>query len=269
MSNLTADLNYSDANHANRVEWPYQLTNSLTVYKGSALGTTSTGYAVKWADTAGYKFKGISARGAVGDTSATPPVEAEIVQGAILKRLTVTGASAITDIDSYVYLSTDNPDDVTLTSTVNVGPVGQIVRYYGGTTCDVRFFSPEEYLAHSRAGAWSFQIDLASVADGDVVTAFEPGFAGRITDAQFVVNVPVTTGSKLSTLNVEIDTTNLTGGTIALTSANCTPIGAIIDAAAITAGNAFTASNTISVEASSTTAFAEGSGTLVITYEAI
>jgi hypothetical protein len=112
--------------------------------------------------------------------------------------------------------------------------------------------------------ALSFQVDLASVSDADVVTTLTPGFAGEIVDMDFVVNVPVTTGSRATTLNAEIGTTDLTGGAIALTSANCTPMGAVIAATAITAANTFTATDTISIEASSTTAFAEGSGTLIV-----
>jgi hypothetical protein len=109
-----------------------------------------------------------------------------------------------------------------------------------------------------------FPINLASVADGDVITSFKPMMKGKIVHMSFTVNVPVTTASKLSTLNAEIGTTNLTGVTIALTSANCTPMGATIHAAAITGNNTVTEDDLISIEASSTTAFAEGSGTLAV-----
>jgi len=115
-------------------------------------------------------------------------------------------------------------------------------------------------------GIWTHQISLADVADGDVLTTFTPGFHGQIDALDFVVGVPVTTAAKASTLNMEIGTTNLTGGTVALTSANCTPQGAEVAGAAVTAANVFTATDTLSVEASSTTAFAEGDGMLVITY---
>jgi len=147
MSNLTADLNFPDVSDSRRNYWPRRLTNALQVFKGSALGLNpSTGLLVKWADTAGLRWMGFAQKGATGNTSATPPVEAELVEGATIKRLTVTGVTAITDMDAKVYLSTDNPDDVTLTPTTNVKAVGQIVRYHGGTTCDVRFYTPAEYL---------------------------------------------------------------------------------------------------------------------------
>ncbi|MDI1263863.1 MAG: hypothetical protein PS018_11460 [bacterium] len=100
---------------------------------------------------------------------------------------------------------------------------------------------------------------------GDVVTDIRPGVYGKIEYWEYVVTQPVTTGSKLATLNLEIDTTNVTGGTIALTSAAATPLGkAIAMGSDITANNTLTPESTLSVEAASVTAFAEGSGFLNI-----
>lgn len=111
----------------------------------------------------------------------------------------------------------------------------------------------------------SFPVNLASITGTqDVVTGFTPGYAGEILSVAFLVNVPVTTAAKLATLNVEIGATDLTGGVVALTSANCTPMGAIVAGTAVTAANVFAATDTISVEASAVTAFAEGSGTVLI-----
>lgn len=111
----------------------------------------------------------------------------------------------------------------------------------------------------------TFPIELASiVGTQDVVTDFQPGFDGTIEDIEFVVNKAVTTAAKLASLNVEIGTTDLTGGIVALTSAAATPMGKIIAASAITGNNVLTRTSKISVEASAVTAFAEGSGTLII-----
>lgn len=109
-----------------------------------------------------------------------------------------------------------------------------------------------------------FPIELASVANGDVVTDYRPGFDGTIEDVSFVTNKPVTTAAKLATLNLEIGATNLTGGVVALTSATVTPQGKIIAGTAITGNNAFKRGDAISVEASAVTAFVEGSGTLMV-----
>ena len=111
----------------------------------------------------------------------------------------------------------------------------------------------------------SIPLTLASIADGDLVTAFTPGYKFKILAVDFVTTTVASTADKLSTLNVEIGTTNLTGGVVSLTTSSCDTRGEITAGTAVTAANTGTASDTISVEAASTTAFVEGSGTLLIT----
>ena len=107
-------------------------------------------------------------------------------------------------------------------------------------------------------------VNLASVANGDVLTNYVPGYAFKILSVSFAVSVPVTTAAKATTLNLEIGTTDLTGGAIALTSANCTPLGALVAGSSITAANTGTATDNVSIEAASTTAFVEGAGYVLI-----
>jgi hypothetical protein len=83
----------------------------------------------------------------------------------------------------------------------------------------------------------------------------------------FVVTDPATTGDKLATLNLEIGTTDVTGGVVSLTSATgggTLTLGELTEGTAITGNNAFDDTDTISVEAASVTAFAEGEGVLLI-----
>ncbi|MGB9886747.1 MAG: hypothetical protein ACPLRW_07115 [Moorellales bacterium] len=111
----------------------------------------------------------------------------------------------------------------------------------------------------------SIPVKLAKITQaGDVVTNYIPGFAGAIKKVSFVVTDPVTTASKAATLNLEIGTTDVTGGVLSLTSANCGTLGAVINGTAITGNNVFSATDSISVEASNVTAFAEGEGVLLI-----
>lgn len=108
-------------------------------------------------------------------------------------------------------------------------------------------------------------INLATItAAGDVVTEIRPGIYGTIEYWEFVVVQPVTTAAKLATLNLEIDTTNVTAGTIALTSAAATPLGKVIPGAAITGANVLVPESKLSIEAASVTAFVEGTGFVVI-----
>jgi hypothetical protein len=110
----------------------------------------------------------------------------------------------------------------------------------------------------------AFYLSLIEITAADVLTTYTPGFPGKIVSLDFHVHDPVTTAAKAASLNAEIGTTNLTGGVVALTSANCTPTGAEVNGTAVTANNVFTNTDTISIEGSSVTAFAEGSGWLIL-----
>ncbi len=117
----------------------------------------------------------------------------------------------------------------------------------------------------SNIDTFTFGIELPLLADGDVITDWTPGFAGTIVSVAFRVIEPVTTAAKAATLNLEIDGVDVTGGVLALTSANMTPASAVVNGTAITALNTFAADSTITVEASAVTTFIEGSGEIIIT----
>ena len=109
-----------------------------------------------------------------------------------------------------------------------------------------------------------FPVNLAAVANGDVVTEYKPGIAGTIEYFSFVTSQPVTTAAKTAAFNLEIGTTNVTGGVLTVTSAAATPLGKVIEATAITGANTLAVDSKLSIEAASVTAFAEGQGTLRI-----
>jgi hypothetical protein len=69
-------------------------------------------------------------------------------------------------------------------------------------------------------------------------------------------------------LNLEIGTTNLTGGVLGLTSANTNTLGVVVSSSAITAGNTYAPGALLSIEgATGAGAFAEGSGILHVEIE--
>ena len=108
-------------------------------------------------------------------------------------------------------------------------------------------------------------VNLPSIAGAqDVVTNLYPGFAGIIESVDFLVNAPVTTAAKAATISPFVNSTAVTGGALALTSAAATPMGKLINGTEITALNSFGATDTISFKATSVTAFTEGSGELVV-----
>lgn len=109
-------------------------------------------------------------------------------------------------------------------------------------------------------------VELPLLANGDITT-WTPGVAGRIISHKFRVTEPVTTAAKAATINLEIDGVDVTGGVIALTSANATPAGAVVNGTAVTALNLFDADSVITWEASGVTTFIEGSGELILTVQ--
>lgn len=105
---------------------------------------------------------------------------------------------------------------------------------------------------------------MVTLANGDLVTDLVPGIAGYITHVEWLQGKAVSTASKLATINVEIGSTDLTGGVVSLTSALCTPLGKVIAGTRVTANNRLERNSKISVEATSVTAFVEGDGALRI-----
>lgn len=107
-------------------------------------------------------------------------------------------------------------------------------------------------------------VNLATVADGDVLTSLPIPYNFRIESVDAYVTNEVTTGAKTTTLNVEIGTINLTGGVLTVDSTTAATLGAKIAGTAVTANNTGIAGAAISIEAASTTAHAEGQIVVVI-----
>lgn len=117
-----------------------------------------------------------------------------------------------------------------------------------------------------------FSFALASIANGDLIITYPLGAScggsGKIVGFTASTTSLVTTGSKGSTLNLEIDGTNVTGGVLTLTSALMDAVtDPVISATAITGNNTFTATSTLDLEAASTTAFVEGAATFHVWVE--
>lgn len=223
------------------------------VYQGAAVGDNASGYMRPLVSA--DPFRGFALEKCDNSAGSAGDLNVKLLESGKIQ-LSISGL-AITDVGRPVYAT----DDDTFVLTGIGSFIGHVTRYVSSGVGIVKFDAtkPEEEMIVT------IPITLSNVADGDVLTTLTPGFHGRIKSLDFAVGVPVTTAAKLSTLNAEIGTTNLTGGTVALTSANCTPLGKIVAGAAITAAAAFTNTDTISIEASSTTAFVEGDGYLLLT----
>jgi hypothetical protein len=112
-------------------------------------------------------------------------------------------------------------------------------------------------------GVITIPLDLVSLANGQHYTV-TPGFAGRIKSVAVVVSKPATTAAKAATVTAEVASVVVTGGVVAITSANMTPAANSVAGTAITALNTFTAAQTIGVGISAVTAFVEGSAFAVL-----
>lgn len=101
---------------------------------------------------------------------------------------------------------------------------------------------------------------LANLANSMVLQIAVP-FPFTLDSALFRVgDKAVTTAAKSVTVQAKVSGTNVTGGTVALVSADLTPTGATKALSAITGANTGAAGGTVEIECSSVTAFAEGNG---------
>jgi hypothetical protein len=224
------------------------------IYEGAAVGDNASGYARPL--VAGDPFRGFCVQKADNTGGSAGDINVEVESKGRIQ-LSITSL-AITDVGRAVYASDDNAFALSGNGTY----IGRVVRYISSGVGVVEFDASkveDEIIV-------SVPVTLANITGaGDVVTTYTPGFNGRIKKMDWVQGAPVTTASKAADLNAEIGTTNVTGGVVALTSAACTPLGKTIAGSAVTAANAFTATDTISIEAANVTAFAEGAGAILLT----
>lgn len=158
------------------------------------------------------------------------------------------------------------------------------VAFYGGTPIVQPTTADQTALTDSTGGSvadatlaatagvstLSIPIQLASMTTSaaDLVTAFTPGYKFKILGLSFATTTVSTGDGASQVLNLEIGTTNLTGGALTLTLAGTDTLGELTAATAVTAANTGAADATISVEvAASGTVFTAGSGVLLVTIQ--
>lgn len=108
----------------------------------------------------------------------------------------------------------------------------------------------------------SFHFSAAAFANGDLLTNYVPGYAFKILKFDARCVAPVTTAAKAATLNLEIVSTDVTGGVISLSGLYA--MGAAQAGSAVTANNIGAATDSFSIEASAVTTFIEGEFELII-----
>ena len=116
-------------------------------------------------------------------------------------------------------------------------------------------------------GAYAITIPvpyMTALVAADFLTAYTPGHRFEVLGVSFAVSLPPSTASKLCDVNLELGTTNVTGGVVSLTTANCSAFGGVVNGTAITANAVGSASDTLSIEVTNVTAFIEGAGYFLI-----
>ncbi len=151
--------------------------------------------------------------------------------------------------------TTLDPDEV-----VTFGPIASLTDSTTGTAGDT-------LAATAGVNTIAIPIQLAAMTTSaaDLITNYVPGYAFELLSAEFVTTTIGAGASASQVLNFEIGTTNVTGGVLTLLLADTNTLGKKTAATAITAANAGTAADTISLEVAATgTVFTAGAGVLLL-----
>jgi len=195
-----------------------------------------------------------------------------------MKRFTLFTLLALTAVALAANLPEikQDPDALYLTTAAD-----QKVAFHGATPVAQRSGADATALTDSTGGSvsgatlaptagistLSIPITLASMTTSaaDLVTAYTPGYKFKILAVDFATTTVSTGDGASQVINVEIGTTNVTGGVVTATLAGTDTLGELSSGTAVTAGNTGSASDTISVEvAASGTVFTAGDGVLLI-----
>lgn len=262
MADATSNQNLSyDAKLANDQCEGEIASSEQVVINGFVSMLYGTGHIDNADDADGHIPFGVAVKQAVGDNSSdglTGDGSNKVITeaGKTITRVSVTGASSDADNGKLVY-ATDN-QTLTLTKPTTGLPFGFVKRWITSTYCEVRMFTLGEAIM------WGFVPRKETVFLGVVSSMALGGTAAadllkytlrkhsKITDFYaYPVSVDdaITAGDQ--TLNLEIGTTNLTGGELNLTEAECDALddlGTKTSASSITANNEGHEGDVVTVE---------------------
>lgn len=239
-----------------------QVANTAIAYDGGfqAMGTASHGTAASrgrvfpFTGAAGEFPIGFAIQGKVtGDTSATPPTTTSIwLADTRVNSCPVTGlAGTVADNCKWVYATADGTFTLTRPSDPNGDPVGLTIQFKTSALCDVIFFGVGTKCAMSAGGGTKRTWNLGSyvnyrASSGNVATSIIAPCHGRILGV-YAECVNVNTDVDVSsTLNVEINGTDVTGGVVTLAAADTA--GQKKSGTAVTAANVMHAGDLIDIE---------------------
>lgn len=151
---------------------------------------------------------------------------------------------------------------VKVSNTSQAATIGAITDSTGG----IATTSPATLIANGERSTLIIPVGLLATLVNTTTYQVTIPYGFTVVSALFHTDVPATTGSKLATLTVSTTAGAVTGGVMALTSANQTPTGAAVAATAISGAAATDiATHNVIVTVSLVTAFVEGSGHIEVT----
>jgi hypothetical protein len=213
---------------------------------------TSQGEADKYAPSVnGIIFSGLSFSKVTGDSAASPrPASRQQIQSLKLVDVAVTGAADKEDVLKAVYLA-DN-QTMTLTRPAKGELVGYTMEYKGDAKFDVLLLGLAERLAANSQAELLYlgQLNFGTVIDGNIRIAFPAPFHGKILEVFGMVAQVMVGADGAININLEIDTVNVTGGVVAMTTAAGGTLGTKLAGTAVTANNIFREGSAIDVEGS-------------------
>lgn len=210
-----------------------EIVDADTVYQ-NGLVALSAGEIKDYSGAAGETPIGIAQETVLGNAES-PAARAMVDVGPkVLKKVDVSGVTAISDVGAIVYLNTDNFADLTLTRPTRGVPIGFVTRWYSGDDCDVQVFSWAELVLVGFAGNGADLVHLghftaANVTAADLIKATIP-YRYRVISAYAVVEKALAGGTSI-TITLKKGSTALTGGVITF---GTDAAAAKVDASAIT-----------------------------------
>ena len=156
-----------------------------------------------------------------GAPAAAPIVEASIhTGGGIIQSVSVATSASVADHLRLVYMTDDDTFTLARPAAAAI-PVGFIVRWITGTTCDVQIFSLTEFVMNAMAGQGQALLNLGTVcpvlaAAGNLATGIRAPHHGFITEVFAICKRKPTDADVHMDIQLEIGGTNLTGGIVTL-----------------------------------------------------
>ena len=213
------------------------IANAAQMYGGALAQIRNEDHATSQGDVAPYNdevgafFAGICQNEALGLAALTPEARLSLNRQ-IAARQAVTGVASAADVLKAVYATDD--DVMTLTKPTNGEVIGVVIKWYTGTTCDVLVLDAGARIA----------------ADGDLRIAFPAPFHGEFLSFFGMVSAPLVGAGGTILINLEIATTDVTGGVITMSTAAGGTLGTNLAGTAITAAAIFHEGEAIDIEGS-------------------